>query len=148
MNALLLDSDKKNSIWFTKEHMKEALTDFLQEQGYTVYVEEADWGVKTSTLLFAFRPGNKEIIEVQGNWEQLMHESTQEWFGQEKYFILPDGFIEQLYKTLCNTLKRIQSKQLPVHFCIPDLPVYRDLLQKVGTQATGSAACLHVYLVD
>src|SRR2546423_5801375 len=117
--------------WLSLKSMSSALISYLKSKGYLVYREECS-SPKESVLIFACKKGQRDIIEIKG-YKELGSPSSRSrilWkaAGQEEE---QPSSGKALLNCLLSLSDQYQDKELPVSFCLPDLPLYRQALERV-----------------
>lgn len=142
------DIKDKTGVWYTKSHLIQSISNYIDELGYTAYKEENTISDKTYILLFVFGRGYKEIIEIKGHLESFLHTPRHELYLAAQSGTIPQWFSDSLYLTLVSLSRQYKNNKLPVSICLPDLFAYREIINQAEEYFTSNNLHLFVYLVD
>lgn len=134
--------------WYTTAFISGALKSYLEDHGYSISEEESEEKhPNCDELVVATRLFNKEMIEVKGTI--LSAEALVETEGNRRMKIFSDAmhWLSDVLLSPISFFVRHYADEKSPSLCLPDLPQYRDLLEKVGEYFTTNDLHLKVYLV-
>ena len=135
--------------WYTTSFISSALRAYLEDHGYRILDENEEGSSNSDEVVVASKFFGKEFIEIRGTVvsENDIHEATQ---SSKRLKLLTDAmyWLSDVLLSPINFFASNYSDGKNRSLCLPDLPHYRELLEKVTDYFTTNNLNLKVYLVD
>lgn len=136
--------------WYTTSFISGALRAYLEDHGFRILDEnEEDGSSNSDEVIVASKFFGKEFIEIRGTVvsEHELHEATQ---SSKRLKLLTDAmyWLSDVLLSPITFFASNYSDGKNRSLCLPDLPHYRELLEKVTDYFTTNNLNLKVYLVD
>lgn len=135
--------------WYTTAFVSNALREYLGDHGYRIIEENEEEPSNSDEVVVASKFFGKEVIEIRGTIvsEAPLKEETE---SGKRIKLLTDAmyWLSDVLLSPITFFANNYSDGKNRSLCLPDLPHYRELLEKVTDYFTTNNLNLKVYLVS
>ena len=137
------------SEWYTTQFIKNSLKHYLENQGFRLSEADQEQPLQIDKVIVATKLLSKEVIEIKGTLTEIIDNKTEEQMLKKAgFFKEATDFLSDLLLSPISFLTAYNGDEKGHCLCLPDIRLYREILEKVSEYFTSNQLHFKFYLVN